>query len=480
MNELLLLSGAALAAKIRRREVSSAEVVEAHIRQVERVNPALNAVVQARFDEARAEAREADRALAEGRADLGPFHGVPCSIKEAFAVRGMPNTSGLVARKGRLAAEDAITVARLRRAGSIVLGVTNVSELCMWMESDNRVYGRTGNPYDPGRTCGGSSGGEGAIVGAGGAPYGLGSDIGGSIRMPAFFNGVFGHKPTGGLVPNAGQHPSASPGLEEYVCTGPIARRAEDLHPLLRVLVGEGDGAADRAARLGEPAGVDLGTLTVFRVEEHGRHTPDPELVAAEDRAAAALAARGARVKRARLSGLRNALEIWGSMIGEAGGPTFAELMGEGEPVAAGRELVRWLVGRSPHTLPAIALALLEGLQGLVPQEHTRRFIEMGRRLQGEVADLLGPSGVLLFPPHPLPAPRHGRSLLRPFRWVYTGIFNVLKLPVTAVPMGLSREGLPLGVQVAASPGNDHVTLAAALELERAEGGWVPPGRWMG
>jgi fatty acid amide hydrolase 2 len=475
MNELLLLSGSALAARIRRREVSSAEVVEAHIRQIERVNPALNAVVRPRFDAAREEAREADRALREGRPDLGPFHGVPCSIKESFAVRGMPNTSGLVAREGRLAEADAVTVARLRRAGSIVLGVTNVSELCMWMESNNRVYGRCNNPYDQARTAGGSSGGEGAIIGAGGTPYGLGADIGGSIRMPAFFNGVFGHKPSGGLVPNAGQHPSASPGLEHFVCTGPLARRAEDLHPLLQVLL-HGD---ERASALKDPATADLRSLNVFFIEDDGRHRVDPELLRAQERAAAALAARGATVKRADLPDFKHAVEIWGSAVGEAGGPTFAELMGEGTPVPAGRELLRWLLGRSPHTFPAVALALLEKLQKAVPAGHTQRFLALRHRLKQQTIDLLGPNGVLLYPPHPLPAPRHIGPLLHPLRWVYTAIFNVLELPVTAVPMGLSREGLPLGVQVASIPGNDHLTIAAALELEREHGGWSPPRRWL-
>lgn len=133
MNELLLLSGTALASKIRRRDVSSAAVVEAHIRHVERVNPSLNAMVHSRFDEARVEARAADQKLADG-GELGPFHGVPCSIKEAFAVRGMPNTSGLVARKGTLAQSDAITVARLRAAGAIVLGVTNISMPFGWCD----------------------------------------------------------------------------------------------------------------------------------------------------------------------------------------------------------------------------------------------------------------------------------------------------------------------------------------------------------
>jgi len=307
MNDLLLLSGTALAAKIRRREVSSAEVVEAHIRHIERVNPELNAMVHTRFDEAQGEALEADRELARGDSDLGPFHGVPCSIKESFAVRGMPNTAGLVARTGKLAERDAITVERYRRAGAIVLGVTNLSELCMWMESSNRVYGRSNNPYDPTRIVGGSSGGEGAIVGAGGAPFGLGSDIGGSIRMPAFFNGVFGHKPTSGLISNLGQYPPSSPGIEDLLCTGPLARRSEDLYPLLRVLLA-GDAAGDR---LQDPASVDIGSLTVVCVEEDGRHSVDPDLKKAQERAASMLAQRGARVLRKEIGAFKQSLEIW-------------------------------------------------------------------------------------------------------------------------------------------------------------------------
>ncbi len=474
-SDLLRLSGSALASRIRRKEVTSAAVVEAHIRQIEHVNPTLNAMVQTRFDEAREEAREADRALAEGRDDLGPFHGVPCTIKESFAVTGMPNTAGLLARKGRPTLEDAPTVARYRKAGAIVLGVTNTSELCMWMESNNKVYGRTNNPYDATRTVGGSSGGEGAIVASGGAPFGLGSDIGGSIRMPAFFNGVFGHKPTGGLVTSAGQYPVAVEGVEEYVCTGPITRRAEDMYPLLKVLVGD----HPSAPKLGDPRTVDIGSLSVVVVEGDGRFAVDPELGRALDRAAAALAAKGAKVRRATLPDFRDAFAIWGAMLDEGGGPTFAELMGEGTAVPAGRELLKWAVGRSNHTLPAIMLALVEKIPKLAGSGRTHRFVEQGEKLRREVVEMLGPNGVMLYPPHPLPAPKHMRPLLNPFRWVYTAIFNVLKLPVTAVPMGLGREGIPLGVQVASIHHNDHVTLAVAEELERSQGGWFPPSRWL-
>ena len=191
MSDIFMVSATELARRVRTGETTSVALVEACIDAVQKVNPALNAMVVTRFEEARADARAADAKLKEvGPDKVGVFHGVPCSIKESFAFEGMPNTAGLKAREGLLAPADSITVARLRAAGAIPLGVTNTSELCMWMESNNRVYGLTRNPYDQSRTAGGSSGGEGAIVGSGALAFGLGSDIGGSIRMPAFFNGT--------------------------------------------------------------------------------------------------------------------------------------------------------------------------------------------------------------------------------------------------------------------------------------------------
>jgi fatty acid amide hydrolase 2 len=468
MNTLLTLSGSQLAAMIRRRELSSSEAVEAHIRQIEKVNPALNAVVARRFAEARAEAKEADRRLAAG-GDLPPFHGVPCTIKECFALTGMPHSSGLWARKDRVASEDAHGVARLRAAGAIPLGVTNVSELCMWMESNNQVYGRTNNPYNPARIVGGSSGGEGAIIGAGASPFGLGSDIGGSIRMPAFFNGVFGHKPTGGLVSNVGQYPLPAEAAMRYVTTGPLARRAEDLMPLLRVLAGP-----DSLGTLGDPREVDLSTLEVVTVEDNGSLRVHPELQRAQQDAARALEKRGARVRSARIKGLAQSLEIWGAALDAAGGPSYATLLGDGTPVRAGLELLRWAARRSPYTLPSIALALVEKIPKLLPN-HAPRFVAQGKALRAEIVELLGPRGVMLYPSYTSPAPAHYKPLLPPFNWVYTAIFNVLELPATQVPLGLDTEGLPLGVQVAGAHHHDQRTIAVALELERAFGGWVPP-----
>ncbi|MCX5858531.1 MAG: amidase, partial [Proteobacteria bacterium] len=294
MESLLTLSGTRLAEMIRKREVTSAEVVETHIRYAQKVNPTLNAIIQDRFELARKEAREADEKVKTVPPEkLPPFHGVPCTIKECFALAGMPNTSGLLARKGVTAKDNAVTVSRLLSAGVIPLGVTNVPELCMWMETYNKIYGRTNNPYNPGHIVGGSSGGEGAIIGSGASPFGLGSDIGGSIRMPAFFNGIFGHKPTSLTVPNTGQYPVVHGDALRYLTTGPLCRRAEDLVPLMTILAGPDAEHPDLRSFIPKRvAEVKLSGLTVLDVSDNGVTPVSDDLRAAQKKCAEALAAR--------------------------------------------------------------------------------------------------------------------------------------------------------------------------------------------
>ena len=481
LDELLTSSGVELARRIRAREVSSRAVVEAHIARIEAVNPTINAVVAKRYEAARAEADAADARIAAAANDaaataaLPPYLGVPCTIKECFALDGMPQSSGLVARKDVIAHDDATTVARMRAAGAIPLGVTNVSELCMWYESNNRVYGRTNNPYDPSRIVGGSSGGEGAIIGAGGSPFGLGSDVGGSIRMPAFFNGVFGHKPTGGLVPGTGQYPLAHGEATRIVATGPLCRRAEDLWPLVRILAGpDGHDQGATAMTLGDPADVRFDRLTVLDVEDNGVNPVHPELKEAQARVAAALARAGARIRRVRFGALRRSFEIWSATLAAADEQSFSVLLGNGRPTRGALELAKWALRRSPHTLPAIALAMLERVNNVAPAR-AKKAIEMGRGLRRQILDAIGDDGVMLYPSHALPAPRHYVPLMRPFNFVYTAIINVMQLPATQIPLGLGRDGVPLGVQVIAAPARDHLTIAVAHQLEREFGGWVPP-----
>jgi fatty acid amide hydrolase 2 len=471
-------SALGLARAIREGSLTSREVVEAHVELARRVNPGLRAVVAERFDAALVEADAADERVAAGDDDdLPPFHGVPCTIKESFALAGMPNCAGLVARRDHRATQDAAAVARLRSAGAIPLGVTNTSELTMWIESDNRVYGRTHNAYDRTRIAGGSSGGEGAAVGAGMAPIGLGSDIGGSIRLPAFFNGVFGHKPSAGLVPYSGSFPAPTgESAARMLTTGPLTRRAEDLMPFLRAVAGADAGdPTSRDADIGDPADVELAGLDVV-VSDGAFLTPvRRELDGARERAAGALAAAGASVRRERLTGMRRALEYFLAALRD-GGEDLLEVFGLATPPVFHRIVLDHLRRRGDHTIAFGLLFAADRFAGLMPESMNRKALAAGRSLAREIDDVIG-DGVLLHPPFPKVAPRHGKTIGRPWLIANAAVFNLLGLPVTEAPMGLGHEGLPLGVQVAARIDHDHVTIAVALELERVFGGWVPPGR---
>lgn len=480
-DHLLSASATELADGIRSGRVTSRTVVEAHIERIQRVNPILNAVVEERFEDALKEADLADDAVRlKEPEDLPPFHGVPCTIKEVFAIPGMRQTSGMVSRRDLVARDEAPTVTRLREAGAIVMGTTNVSELCMWMETSNKLYGRTNNAHDPRHIAGGSSGGEGAIVGAAGSPFGLGADIGGSIRMPAFFNGVFGHKPTGGLVPGTGQIPSPENAALRYNCTGPIARRAEDLMPLLRILAGpDGSDAGCFEQELGDPASVDLAATRVIDVRGNGFRRVSAELDETQERVARALDAAGADVRRARIESLKRSLDMWAAMMSDAADTTFAQHLWGDTPRSSAKELVRLALRRSDHTLPAVALTILERAVSRMPRR-TRRFVEQGRALAEEIEDLLGEQGVMLYPSYTSVAPRHNAPLFSAVNWIYTAVFNIAEMPVTQVPLGLNPQGLPLGVQVVGARGQDHVTIAVALELEKLFGGWSMPERLVG
>ncbi len=467
-------SAVALAAAIRAGEIGSREVVDAHIALLEQANPRINAVVHARLDDARRDASRADARIATARPDepLPPLLGVPCTIKESIAVAGMPNCAGLASRRDLRAQRSAPVARRLLDAGAVLLGVTNTSELCMWIESHNHVYGRTRNAYDHRRIAGGSSGGEGAVVGSGASPVGLGSDIGGSIRLPAFFNGVFGHKPSPGLLPNTGQFPVTHGEAGRLLTPGPLARRAEDLMPLLRILAGpDEEDRLSRAAELGDPGAVSVDGLEVTVIE--GRLLPpvSRSLAGARERAVAALERAGARVRRIPLRRLRGALEPYLATLAEGAGTTTLEILAaEGTELRA-RDLLRRDV---PHTGATRLLIAAESAFGRRTERHTARAVAAGERLGRELAEAVG-DGVLLHPPFPRVAPRHGRTVGRPWVILHAAVFNLAGLPVTEVPLGLDGRGLPLGVQVVAGRDRDHVAIAVALELERALGGWTPP-----
>lgn len=470
--ELLESSATSLAARIARRELSSRELVDAHIARIERVDPLLNAVVNKRFVAARREAARADEAIARGEA-VGPLHGVPCTIKEFFGVAGMPRTGGMMRTKDVVATEDAVLVRRLRAAGAIVLGTTNIPEGGLWMETYNPVYGRTNNPWDVRRTPGGSSGGEAAIIAAGGSPFGLGSDIGGSIRLPAAFCGIPGHKPTGRLLPNHGSFPTPSGSAMTFLTGGPMARRVADLMPLVRIM--HGPDPADpwcEPMELGRVEDVRLDDLTVLPIETNGREPVTEPMRREVRRAAAALEARGAKVRTMDFKRLARSLEIWACMLEEGSGGDHYDTIVGGERGIPFSEYVKFIFGRSRHSFAPLAVSLVDKLLSKLPIDRAKIIAE-GYALQAEIEEALGDRGVIVCPPYPRTAPVHHGAWRHPVGAQYTAIFNVLEFPVTVVPTGFDERGLPLSVQIVGKRRSDHVTLAAAQALESHFGGWV-------
>ena len=495
MNDLYTLSAGQLAARVRARELSPVALVDAHIERLEAVNPLINALAAARFERARAEARAAERTLAGG-GDCPPLLGVPCTIKSFLAVADMPHHAGLVARRDVVASADAAVVARLRAAGAIVIGLGSVPEGGMWIETVNRLVGRTDNPWDVSRTPGGSSGGEAALIAAGAAPFALGSDIGGSIRIPAAFCGLAGHKPSGGLVPNTG-HWGAERGQNRYLCIGPLARRVSDLSVILGLIAGPdgvdvgADAALDREVRAGLSGDLGPGRLdgvTVYPLERVGDVAITPVMAAQVEHVSAALRARGAIIARPDPARLRGLGKIWLAAMYDLGranqAPSFATLLGDGDTISPARELLRLaarkLIGgrgadTSAHfTAPALGLAALEQLVSALPTAALSR-LPRPRALRAALEAELGPDGVYVLPPYPRPAPRHGEALLRPFEFLCTALCNITELPATQVPTGFDINGLPVGVQIVARHGNDALALRVAAAVEQDFGdSWRP------
>ena len=525
------LSATEIARRIKACRCTSSDAVAAAIAAVKAVDPHIRAVVADRFDAALAEAAECDRRLrsSTNKQTLPPFYGVPLTVKECFAVAGLPNTSHTPARKIHVAESDATLVKRLRAAGFIIIAVTSTSELCMWLETRGPLRPPTCNPYNLARHVGGSSGGEGAIIGSGASVCGIGSDIGGSIRLPAHFCGIWGHKPSAGLVPNSGQFPcdvrapaagwtSKSSALVAHGpqgamnCSGPMCAHCEDLLPMLRLMVGPDgvNGWCDGCTSLAPPSSHNIAPsdITVYMVESPRVslcRRPHPDALSAVLRAASSLSALGCDVQKIQLPQLLPMGQAWTASMHqnhENGNPSFAELMaGHGSlPTGVelplflpGWQLMRWAFGFGQYSFPAIILSVFERLPSMLPRSFQKKQLDHAVTFRQHLHDLLAsklsaaPSlaassrrshAVLLMPTFPRAAEPHFRPMLSPFDFGFTGAFNAAGCPVTQVPMGLGSERLPIGIQVVSAHGCDHVTLAVASMLAdsaTAGAGWVPP-----
>ncbi|HST51177.1 MAG TPA: amidase [Pyrinomonadaceae bacterium] len=462
MEEIIYSSATELARAIREREVSSEEVVGAHLAHIEKVNPKLNAVVQITSDAARSRAREADDALARGE-NWGPLHGVPVTIKDAFETEGIVSAGGTKGRARFVPQEDAVGVARYKSVGAIVLGKTNVPELSLAFESDNLVYGQTKNPYDPTRTPGGSSGGEAAAIASGMSPLGLGSDAGGSIRLPAHFCGIAGIKPTTGRTPRTGHFLPPGGLLDSIWQIGPLARRVEDLALALLLLCGaDWRDPTVAPVALGNPSDVDLKSLRVAFHTDNGIVSPTPDIAGVVRDAARALADAGCEVVEARPPVPENAYEMLLGLYAADGGAGLRMLL-----MLSGTDETSALMNRLLEVLGSVSMTTAE-LVGLVFQLDQWR---------SQMLTFMRDYDLILCPPCARTAMVHGTTFddENQLFFSYTMLYNMTGWPGAVVRAGTSPEELPIGAQLVARPWREDVALAAASAVESALGGWQRP-----
>ncbi|XP_076232369.1 fatty-acid amide hydrolase 2 isoform X2 [Calliopsis andreniformis] len=365
----LLHSASTLALKIRNKQLTSEAVVQSYIDRIKEIQPVLNCVVEDRFEDALKEAKKCDELLKspnapspEVLAKEKPFFGVPFTTKDCIGIAKMKQTAGLSIRKNTIAERDAEVVRLMRAAGAIPLATTNVSELAMWWETSNCLYGTTKNPYNTRHIVGGSSGGEGCIQAAAGSPLGIGSDIGGSIRMPSFFNGIFGHKPSKGVVSNDGQYPSAhSEDQDRLLAIGPMCRYAQDLLPTLKVLVGKNN---RDILRLDEK--IDISTIKFYYMEDDGGQfltsLVDLEIKEAMRKVVQYLD-KAYKIKATKLNikNLKKSIALWMANMSCKDEKDFTyELSNRNGRINLWWEFLKWAMFMSNHTLIALVTAAFE------------------------------------------------------------------------------------------------------------------------
>jgi amidase len=472
-----------LAAALKAKKVSAVELAEDAIWRIERHDGKINAICVRDFERGLQAARAADAALARG--EQKPLLGIPLTVKESYNVAGLPTTWGFVPQKDYKPAEDALPVSRVKEAGGVILGKTNVPVGLGDWQSYNEIYGTTNNPYDLGRTPGGSSGGSSAAVAAGYGPLSLGSDIGGSLRVPAFHCGVYAHKPTFALAAPRGHLPPPLPAIpfdRDMAVIGPMARSAADLSLLLDVIAGPDPLEAGIAYRLAlPPARHDgLKDFRVLVVASDPVLPPNKEVRDTIEKLAEGLAKAGVSVTRQSplLPDFAASTRLYMRMLLSFLG---AFMLPE---VYAGAQAAAAQLSPDDQSLPA------ERLRGITASHRAWVLDEGARgRLRAQWRELFKTFDAVICPVMPTPAYPHdhspeqekrrinidGKDYPYPDQLAWPGIATLPGLPSTAIPLGLGGEGLPIGVQIVGPWLEDRTPLKLAELIEREFGGFVAP-----
>jgi len=456
-DQLIKQSIVELVSLIKTKQVSPVEVVDDHLDQIEQFNSALNAIVTLSPD-LLDQARASEAMLARENL-LGPLHGIPLTIKDTIATAGIRTTSGSRRRENYLPAADATVVARLKAAGAIVLGKTNTSEMAIPYETDNPIFGRTNNPYNQSLTSGGSSGGEASAIAACLSPAGIGSDLSGSIRVPAHFCGIVGLKPTSGRIPMQGHVPAVHNALASGACIGPMARRVEDVSLLFSVLAG--------AQEFATAAERELKGLRVGWYDYDGVTPVSAETTLTVKAAVNALAGGGYEVFNERPPGVEHGFRLWVDLFSQASAADLQEFYSGAEDLAG-----------------PLARKILEATKEGRSQSPEELQLALRKRdhFRGQLLTWMDTTPLIVAPVGATPAFPHGTqrlnvagesiSVFRAFS--YSQAFNVFDLPSVVLPAGRTAEGLPIGVQIVGLPNAEASILAAAAIVERVLGGWEP------
>jgi len=467
MTDVVLQSATHQLELLQSRAISVSELAEAHIRHIERLNPALNAFADFDPDQVRARARL--HHAWQGTRSRRPLFGLPVTVKSSIATRGMKCEIGSLLHKGDVPLHDAPAVVRLRAAGALILGTTNCPEFLMAYETDNLLHGRTSNPWDLTRTPGGSSGGESAAIAACMSAAGLGSDSGGSVRIPAHFTGICALKPTPGRIPGRGHLPPCVGPFQILGAIGPMARTIADVTLLFRQISGQ-----DPADPASPPVSLRTPTLEELRSNRIGYFEDDslipvtPETRAALQSAATALRDAGFRVEPFRPSTLESLRQLWWKFFVQCGAMFYA-------PQIHGREQ-----DLSPVFNEFLAIAA--SVPALTSAELLSAWAELDL-LRAKTLEELRSYPVLLCPVASVPAFRHGertfavegRQVDYLDAWRHTQWFNALAAPAAVIPVGQSPQGLPIGVQIVARPFEDESALGIAAFVDQAFGYRPPP-----
>ncbi|WP_339178931.1 amidase [Oceanobacillus sp. FSL W7-1293] len=447
--DILKMDATGIASAIKKKHLTSVDAVTAFIEQIKAINPSINAVVEERFTEALQEAQEADELL-QNNGVLGKLHGVPISIKECFHVKGMKTTAGLEHRQDLIYQEDAEVVQQLKQEGAIILGKTNTPALCFCQETDNKLYGRTNNPWDVTKTAGGSSGGEGALLAAGGSAVGIGSDIGGSIRFPSHFNGVIGFKPGKDTISTEGHFPSVQHELQHRMLTvGPMGKSVEDMQLIYEIL---------------SPNHYKHQTLQEFKIEilpanpGYPLSTRTGNLLGQLEN----FLERIYNVQQVMPPYFRDSALIWQEIMSINGSKLVEDEAFNNDRSGLVRSFLKEKLKQRTNVHPYLSWAIIGAKMFKPSQKRVREIIDIIQ--QGdELLKTYLDKRLLIMPVYYQSALDHGQVFKEIFSirktylqyMPYTAYANVWGLPALTIPVGEDEKNMPIGVQIISSIGNE-------------------------